>query len=128
MPTVLAYKIVFIAGFVVLISWVIDYTRTGGRWWRNPVTSTMVYEALLLAGLLVPTTLNLFFMFSRLTSSVASWFDLCMFGLVIPVMIWRIFAVRRVRKYIRRCSRGHVLTYRANFCAECGLPAGPAAD
>jgi hypothetical protein len=123
MPPLLAYKVVLVAGFLVIVGWIIDYTRIGGKWWRNPIGSTTVYEAALIAGLLVPTTLSLFFALSRTTSEFAAWFDLCDFGLVIPVMVWRTLAYRRIRKRISRCVNGHVLTYHAKFCAECGVSA-----
>ena len=85
---VLLFKVGCIAGFISLVGWVIIYTRLA-RWWKNPIGRTLVVKTLLIAGLLVPTTMSLFFNFNRLTSHIAAWVDVVLIGAIAPVMIWR---------------------------------------
>jgi hypothetical protein len=85
---ILAFKIAVIAGFLSLVGWVVVYTRLA-KWWKNSIGRTLVAKTLLLAALLVPTALSLFFKFNRLTSYVAGWVDVSLIGLISPVMIWR---------------------------------------
>jgi hypothetical protein len=46
----------------------------------------------------VPTVLSLFFQFSRLTSHVAAWIDVVLFGTLTPVMLWRTLVWQRVHR------------------------------
>jgi len=86
---ILCLKVGVIAGFVSLIAWIVVYTRLAA-WWRNAIGRTLVVKTALIAGLLVPTGLSLFFTFNRLTSYIAGWVDVALIGLITPVMIWRI--------------------------------------
>lgn len=85
---VLLLKIALIAGFTSIIGWVAVYTRLA-KWWRNPIGRTLVIKSLLLAGLLVPTTLSLFFKLTRTGSLIAAWVDVVLIGGIAPVMCWR---------------------------------------
>lgn len=85
---VLALKVVVVSAFMSLVAWIAIYTRLAA-WWRNPVGRTLVAKTALIALLLVPSALSLFFQFNRLTSHVAAWVDVGLIGLITPVMIWR---------------------------------------
>lgn len=85
---ILLLKIGCIAGFISLTGWVVIYTRLA-KWWKNPIGRTLVSKTLLVAGLLVPTTLSLFFNLNRLTSHIAAWADVILIGAITPVMTWR---------------------------------------
>jgi len=96
---VLALKIVCISGFVSLTGWLAQYhVYTKGGWRRNVIGRTLVAKTALIACLLVPTTLSLFFQFNRLTSYVAGWVDVALIGLITPVMFWRAAVWRHVHK------------------------------
>lgn len=85
---ILLFKIGCVAGFVSIVAWIALYTRLA-RWWRNPIGRTLVAKSALLAGLLVPTMLSLFFHLTPLTSHVAAWTDVVLINLIAPVMVWR---------------------------------------
>lgn len=94
---ILLFKIGAIAGFASIITWVAVYTRLA-KWWRNPIGRTLVAKSLLLAGLLVPTIMSLFFHFNRLTSYVAGWVDVALICAIAPVMAWRTVVWLKVGK------------------------------
>jgi hypothetical protein len=93
----LALKVACICGFVSLTGWVALYTAYT-PWWRNQIGRTLAAKTLLIAALLVPTTLSLFLHFNRLTSLVAGWIDVALIGLITPVMIWRILVWRKIHQ------------------------------
>lgn len=87
---ILAFRVVLISGFLSLAAWVVVYTGlTGWANWKNPIGQSLVIKTCLVALLLIPTTLSLFFHFSRLTSETAAWLDVAFIGLITPVMWWR---------------------------------------
>lgn len=87
---ILLFRIFLISGFVSLVAWVVVYTRlTGWANWKNPIGQTLVIKTSLVALLLVPSILALFFHFSRATSITAAWVDVALIGLITPVMLWR---------------------------------------
>lgn len=94
---VLAFKIVTLTSFFSLLGWVAIYTSLA-KWWRNDIGRTLVVKTSLIALVLVPTILSLFFHFNRLTSHLAGWFDVVMLGLVAPVMWWRSAVFLRLGK------------------------------
>ena len=94
---VLAFKTVTIAGFCSLVTWIVVYTRVA-RWWRNPIGQTLVAKSVLIAALLVPTILSLFFHLNRATSYAAGWADVVLIGLITPVMIWRAVVWVRIHR------------------------------
>jgi len=102
---VLLLRIFLISGFASILLWIVTYS-TVAKWWRNPVGRTIVLFAALVACLLVPTTLSLFFQLSRTTSLAAAWADVALIGLVTPVMCWRIVTWRRVARFDRDAGRG----------------------
>ena len=85
---ILSFKVVVIAAFLSLAAWIAIYTKLS-PWWRSPIGKTLVIKTSLIALLLVPSILALFFHFSRFTSMVAGWVDVALIGLICPVMIWR---------------------------------------
>lgn len=87
----LAFKVVLISGFVALTAWVAVYIRlTRGAALKDPIGQTLIAKSLLLAAVLVPSTLSLFFTFSRWSSHLAGWIDVVLIGAITPVMWWRI--------------------------------------
>jgi hypothetical protein len=97
---VLFLKIGIISGFLSLVGWVLVYSRLAA-WWHNAIGRTLVVKSMLLAGLLVPSGLSLFFHFNRLTSLVAGWVDVALIGLISPAMWWRTAVwVKESRKHI----------------------------
>lgn len=94
---ILALKIVLIGGFVSLLAWIADYSRMA-PWWDNPIGRTLVTKTALIAALLVPTTLSLFFNLNRLTSHLVAWVDVVLIGMVTPVMLWRIIVFRKIHR------------------------------
>lgn len=84
----LLLKIGIVSGFFSLVAWVAVYTLLA-PWWHNPIGRTLVVKSLLIAALLVPFGLSLFFNLSRLDSRVTAWVDVTLIGAITPVMIWR---------------------------------------
>jgi len=98
---VLLFKIGAVAGFASIIAWIVVYTRLA-KWWESPIGRTLVVKSLLLAGLLIPTILSLFFHFNRLTSYVAGWVDAVLICAIAPVMIWRTAVWLRIYRKNRK--------------------------
>lgn len=96
---ILALRVVLVAGVVSIVLFVADYTRLT-RWgcWRNPIGRTLVWKDVLLACCLTPSLLSLFWHFSRLTSHIAAWVDIALFGLLAPVMLWRVAVFERIHR------------------------------
>jgi hypothetical protein len=103
---VLLLKIFLISGFVTLTGWIVLYTCLA-PWWRNPVGRTLVTKTALIAALFVPTTLNLFFNFSRFDSEIAAWIQVVLIGLVTPVMCWRSLVWIKLHRSGRLPRNGH---------------------
>jgi hypothetical protein len=93
----LLYRIVLIADVAALGAFVAEYTWRA-NWWSNPIGRTIVIKSGLLAAVLIPSILALFFNFSRLTSIVAAWIDLVLFALIAVVMVWRIIVFERIHR------------------------------
>lgn len=85
---ILALKIATICGFLSLIGWVVLYTVLA-KWWRSSIGRTLVAKTLLIAGILLPYGLSLFFNLNRLDSHIVGWADAVLIALITPVMIWR---------------------------------------
>ena len=94
---ILASKTVTVAAFVSLTAWIAVYTRVA-HWWRNPVGQTLVVKTAIIALLLIPTILSLFFHLNRATSWAAGWVDVALIGAITPVMAWRIRVWIRVNR------------------------------
>ena len=93
----LAFKVVSLTSFVSLFAWVAQYhIYTHGAWRNNPIGRTLVVKTSLIALLLVPTILALFFHFSATTSRIAGWVDVVILGAVGPVMWWRMAVWRKL--------------------------------
>jgi hypothetical protein len=93
----LLLRIVLIADLAAILAFIADYSRLA-PWQRNPIGRTIVIKDILLVVILVPTVLSLFFHFSRLTSHVAAWIDIGAFGLIVPVMLWRVVVFERIHR------------------------------
>lgn len=94
---ILALKIVTVSGFIALVSWIVVYSRIQ-PWWKDAIGRTLVTKTLLIAALLVPTSLSLFFHLTRTTSELVGWVDVVLLGAVTPVMWWRTAVWLRVAK------------------------------
>lgn len=96
---ILLFKIVLVSGALSVAAFVVRYHQmTKGAVWANEVGKTIVVKDILLIACLIPSILSLFFRFSRLTSHVAAWLDVVLFGLLTPVMIWRIVVWQRIHR------------------------------
>jgi hypothetical protein len=93
----LLLRIFLISGFASIVLWVALYSAWA-RWWRNVIGRTLVVKDALIAMLLVPTSLSLFFNLSRLDSLATAWADVVLIGLITPVMAWRVVAWSRLRR------------------------------
>jgi hypothetical protein len=82
---VLVLKIGCISGFCSLTGWVIQYTYYT-RWWKTKIGPTLTTKTMLVAGLLLPTTISLF---APLPPMVIGWLDASIICAITPVMIWR---------------------------------------
>lgn len=99
---VLLFKIVLISGAVSVALFVAEYTwRTRGRCWRNDIGRTLVVKDILLILCLLPSILSLFWDFNRLNSHISAWVDIVLFGLLTPVMCWRVFVFERIHRQKR---------------------------
>lgn len=94
---ILLFKVVLISGAASVTLFIAVYWRLA-PWWRNEIGRTIVVKDFLLIACLMPSILSLFFHFSRLTSYVAAWTDVALFGLLTPVMLWRVRVWHRVHK------------------------------
>lgn len=95
----LLFKIVLCADVVATAGFVAVYWRlTRGGMWRNQIGRTIAVKDILLVLCLLPSIMSLFFHFSRLTSHVAAWIDVALFGLIAPVMCWRIIVWARIHR------------------------------
>lgn len=96
---ILLLKVVLVCGAVSVALFVAEYTwRTRWGCFRNDIGRTLVWKDILLIACLLPSILSLFFQFTRLTSHVAAWVDVGLFGLLTPAMWWRIAVFERVHK------------------------------
>jgi hypothetical protein len=84
-----AFRVVLIAGVVSVTLWAAVYTYLA-KWWANPIGRTVVDFAIRVSIAMIPSILSLFFQFSRLTSQVAGWIDVALFGLVALGILRRI--------------------------------------
>lgn len=94
---ILTLKIFCLSGFVSLTGWVALYTRYA-RWWRDAIGRTLVVKTTLIAMLLIPTALSLFFRFNGPASLVAGWVDTGLIAAITPVMLWRIAIWQKIHR------------------------------
>lgn len=94
---ILLLKITLISGVISIAAFVAVYWRLA-PWWRNQIGRTLVVKDVLLILIMIPTILSLFFQFNRLTSHIAAWLDVVLFGLITPVMIWRAVVWVRIHR------------------------------
>lgn len=96
---ILLLKISLISAFCSLVGWVVTYHRLShGNWRHNAIGQTLVTKTLLVAGLLVPFTLSLFFHLNRQDSRICGWVDVVLLGAIAPVMLWRSVVWLRVSR------------------------------
>lgn len=94
---ILLLKVVLVCGAVSVALFVAEYTWRAA-WWKNPIGWALVVKDILLILCLLPSILSLFLQFNRLTSHIAAWIDVGLFGLMTPVMLWRIAVFERVHR------------------------------
>lgn len=87
----LFYKIFLCMDEVACLAFVLVYTWLA-PWWRktNPLGRTIVRLDILIALALLPAVLSIFLHFNRLTSTVAAWIDVSIFGLIALEFLIRI--------------------------------------
>lgn len=96
---ILLFKIVLVAGVLSVLLFAVRYHQmTRGGVWRNEIGRTIIVKDVLLILMLLPSILSLFLKFNRLTSHVAAWIDVVLFGLLTPVMLWRAAVWGRVHR------------------------------
>lgn len=104
---VLLFKVVLLAGAVSALGFVGLYWRlTRGAMWHNTLGRSIVIFDLLVVLCLTPSLLSLFFTFNRLTSHVAAWIDVVLFGLITPVMLHRCLVWWRARQRDEEAGNG----------------------
>ena len=102
----LLLKIVLICGVASVALFVAEYTwRTKGAAWKNAIGRTLLWKDVLLIACLLPSILSLFFSFSRITSHIAAWVDVVLFGLLTPVMLWRVAVFERIHRKDKETSQ-----------------------
>jgi hypothetical protein len=94
----LLLRIVLISGVVSILAFIAQYTRLA-KWWQSPIGRTIVIKDILLALVLIPSILALFFEFSRVSSHIAAWLDIVLLGLITPVMWWRVWIWERIHRH-----------------------------
>ena len=94
---ILLLKVVLVCGAVSVALFVAEYSYRAA-WWRNSIGRTLVVKDILLILCLLPSILSLFLSFNRLTSHIAAWVDIGLFGLLTPVTLWRIVVFERVHR------------------------------
>ena|SRR5215475_13375350 len=94
---ILLFKVTLIAAAVSIGTFIATYSMWA-PWWRNPIGRTIVIKDILLVLVLVPSILSLFFAFNRLTSHIAAWVDVALFGALTPVMLWRVVVFHRIHR------------------------------
>ena len=90
-----ALRVAVISGFCSLAGWVALYSFLA-PWWRNPIGRTLVIKSMLIAMLLIPTMISLFFHMTQFESVVVGWADFVLIALITPVMIWRSAVWQRI--------------------------------
>lgn len=99
-------KVAVISGLCSLVLWMIVYTVLA-PWWRNIIGRTLIAKSLLVAGLLIPAGLTLYF--PDLNRTVITWVDLILIGLITPIMIWRTVVWLKLYK-LRKLGHGRNAT------------------
>jgi hypothetical protein len=84
----LLLRIGTVSAFCSIVAWVIIYTILA-PWWRDPIGRALVIKSILIAALLIPTTLALFFHSTPMDSRAAAWVYVGLVGAITPAMIWR---------------------------------------
>lgn len=86
---ILLFQISTMAVVLSTLAFIIIYTKLA-PWWKSDIGKTLVYKDIMLLLAFIPTTLSLFFHFSRLTSNVAAYIDIGTFFGIAAIMVWRI--------------------------------------
>ena len=100
---ILLFKVVILADVTAIAAFLVIYSVLA-PWWRNEIGRTIAIKDILLGAALTPSVLSFFLHFNRLTSYVAAWVDIGLFGLIAVVMIWRSLVWVRIH---RRKKAGH---------------------
>lgn len=84
----LLFKISTISIILSIALFIGVYTRLA-PWWKSPIGRTLVWKDALLAIVLIPTVISLFFKLNRMTSHLIAWFDIGDFFLITGVLLVR---------------------------------------
>ena len=84
----LFFKIVVVADLLSVFAFLAIYTALA-QWWKHVIGRAIAIKDILLGMAFIPSVLSFFFHFNRLTSRVAAWTDIGLFGLIAVVMAWR---------------------------------------
>jgi hypothetical protein len=85
---ILLFKIILLIDEAAVLTFTGIYTALA-PWWKTVIGRTIMRLDILLGLALIPTTLSLFFQFSRLTSHIAAWVDIGIFILIAAELFWR---------------------------------------
>lgn len=83
------FKVDLIADIVAVVLFTVVYSLLA-PWWRNPIGRTLVVMDILVGAAVCPSVLSLFWSFNRLTSLIAAWADVAVFGAIALVILARI--------------------------------------
>lgn len=83
------FKADLIADIVAVVLFTVVYSLLA-PWWRNPIGRTLVVMDILVGAAVCPSVLSLFWSFNRLTSLIAAWADVAVFGAIALVILARI--------------------------------------
>ena len=86
---VILLKIALPFGFFGLIQWVAVYTVLERRWYRQAIGQTLVTKTLIVAALLMLTSLSVYFNLNRYDEIWVAWIEVALIFSIFPVMVWR---------------------------------------
>jgi hypothetical protein len=96
---ILLLKIGLVSSFISIITWTAVYTKLSHRRnWATPIGRSLMRFALIIAALLVPFTVSLFFGLTRLDSRIVAWYDVVLIGAVPVEMVTRILVWVRIHR------------------------------
>lgn len=93
----LLLKIALIADVASIVIFVGDYSRLA-KWWKHPIGRTIVLKDLFLLIAVALTAMSVFWHFSRLSSLVAAWIQVCALGAMAVTLLWRTVVFERLHR------------------------------
>lgn len=93
-------------GFILMILFVIQYTFLG-KWWRNSIGRTIVFETLAILAVLIPSMLHYYFNLDS-DNTVFVWYTLVSFSMIPVVFLTRIISFENIRRKLKKIEwRNH---------------------